>query len=242
MAALWGCAAARYRCVGERPRPAGGGAPLVVSRGQGDAGGVSPAAAVERYMQAQTRALRRYLTGRAAPLQTVQRNDVRGTASPKGPAFGIITPHYRRPPSIAVKQVGEGIWVSIQATVLFDTACGDLHEAGKRALAGVAEIVRAYRGTHVLVVGCVDGERARLAKGAIARERAATVVDQLLLRGVGADRVSETLRWSAPPAFDRHVRAARSYERVVLAIYATSALREAAADGALAEKRLEREP
>ncbi len=125
-----------------------------------------------------------------------------------------------------VERVGEGIQLTFNSQLLFDTGKSDLKEANKADLRKLAETLKQYPDTDLLVVGHTDDVGSDASNQTLSERRAAAVSDQLLASGVSNSRIRVEGKGENQPTTSNDTEANRSQNRrVEIAIYANQKMK-----------------
>ena len=126
-----------------------------------------------------------------------------------------------------VERVGEGILVTFDSAILFRLNSDELSDASKTQLAGLANSLKEFEGTEIVVAGHTDSSGTEEYNLALSERRAQSAAMYLLDRGVTADRISTVAYGESQPIASNETAAGRvENRRVEVAIYATDEYRE----------------
>jgi outer membrane protein OmpA-like peptidoglycan-associated protein len=133
-----------------------------------------------------------------------------------------------------VERVGEGIQITFDSGILFDFDSYTLREASEINLRELAETLKEYDETKVLIEGHTDNVGTDAYNMNLSRQRAASVEDYLSILGVSDDRLISKGYGEEQPVASNDTDAGRQQNRrVEIAIYANDDLKEAAREGEL---------
>jgi outer membrane protein OmpA-like peptidoglycan-associated protein len=130
-------------------------------------------------------------------------------------------------PGATVQRVGEGIAVSFESGLLFPFGSADLVPAGRENLRNLAESLRAYPETEVLIVGHTDNVGSAEFNQRLSMQRAESAANVLSSFGVPRPRIQTAGRGLTEPIASNETEAGRQLNRrVEVAIFASEAYRE----------------
>ncbi|TKD66003.1 OmpA family protein [Flavobacterium sp. ASW18X] len=134
-------------------------------------------------------------------------------------------------PGAEVERVGEGINVTFtqDAGVYFDTNKSDVKGDAATTLNKLAEILKEYPDTNILVEGHTDSAGAEDYNMQLSQKRASSVTDYLVATGISSSRF--TTKWygeTQPRATNDTAEGKAKNRRVELAIVASDALKQEA--------------
>ncbi|HDS74046.1 MAG TPA: OmpA family protein [Firmicutes bacterium] len=133
-----------------------------------------------------------------------------------------------------IERVGEGIKITFDSGILFQTASADLQPASEENIAGLANILQKYADTNILVEGHTDSQGSEAYNQTLSEQRAASVASKLLDLGVAPERVTTVGHGEMMPVADNETAEGRALNRrVEIAIFANDALKEKAESGEL---------
>ncbi|AKQ46388.1 membrane protein [Rufibacter radiotolerans] len=131
-----------------------------------------------------------------------------------------------------VERVGEGIKVTFDAGLLFPTNSSTLQASSKTDIAKLAETLKKYPGTNVLVEGHADNTGTDAINQPLSERRAQAVADYAASLGVERSRFQTRGYGSTQPVADNTTAAGRQQNRrVEVAIFASEELKKAAERG-----------
>jgi outer membrane protein OmpA-like peptidoglycan-associated protein len=133
-----------------------------------------------------------------------------------------------------VERVGEGIKITFDAGILFDTNKSDLRPASQTEIQRMAEVLKKYPDTNVLVEGHTDNTGSDAINQPLSERRAQAVSNYTVAQGIDASRISAKGYGSSQPIADNTTAEGRqANRRVEIAIYANEKMRKAAENGTL---------
>ncbi|WP_232066412.1 MULTISPECIES: OmpA family protein [Hymenobacter] len=133
-----------------------------------------------------------------------------------------------------VERVGEGIKITFDSGILFDTNKSDLRAASMTEIQKMAEVLKKYPDTNVLVEGHTDNSGSDAINQPLSERRAQSVANYTITQGVDAARVSTKGYGSSQPVADNTtVEGKQANRRVEVAIYANEKMKKAAEQGKL---------
>jgi outer membrane protein OmpA-like peptidoglycan-associated protein len=125
-------------------------------------------------------------------------------------------------PNATVERVGEGIQVTFASGILFDVDSDQLRTEARDNLRQLAESLKDYEGTDVLVVGHTDATGSDAYNQALSERRSASARSFLLGAGLAGDRVEAAGRGETEP-----VASNESLEgRQAIAIFASEEMQQ----------------
>jgi outer membrane protein OmpA-like peptidoglycan-associated protein len=130
-------------------------------------------------------------------------------------------------PDAEVERVGEGIAVTFESGVLFPFNSSDVLPAGRENLRQLANSLRNYPETEVLIVGHTDSVGSDEYNMGLSYRRAEAARSFLAQQGIAAGRVRVEGRGESEPVADNNTEAGRAQNRrVEVAIFASEEYRE----------------
>lgn len=130
-------------------------------------------------------------------------------------------------PAAEVERVGEGIAVTFESGVLFPFNSADILPAGRENLRQLANSLRNYPGTTVLIVGHTDSVGSDEYNMGLSYRRAESARNFLAAQGIESSRVRVEGRGESEPVADNSTEAGRQQNRrVEVAIFASEEYRE----------------
>lgn len=131
-----------------------------------------------------------------------------------------------------VERVGEGIKITFDSGILFDTNSDRLSYTAQNNISELSQTLNKYKDTNVMVEGHTDARGAEDYNQRLSERRANSVYQQLLNTGVTAGRVTtQGLGESMPVANNATASGMQQNRRVEVAIFANDKLKKAAEKG-----------
>jgi outer membrane protein OmpA-like peptidoglycan-associated protein len=128
-----------------------------------------------------------------------------------------------------VERVGEGIKVTFDSAILFDTDSATLRGPAREGVQKLADVLQKYPDTRVIVEGHTDSTGTAAHNEALSERRARAVERHAAEIGVDPDRLRAVgLGEEAPVASNASAYGRQANRRVEIAIFANEALRQAA--------------
>lgn len=132
-------------------------------------------------------------------------------------------------PGATVQRVGEGIVVTFDSGILFDFDSAALRSEARQNLLNLAESLKEYDGTEVLLIGHTDSVGSDSYNQALSERRAQAAANFLANAGVSPLRIRAIGRGESEPIADNDTELGRQENRrVEVAIFAGEALRQQA--------------
>ncbi|WP_460920869.1 OmpA family protein [Pontibacter brevis] len=133
-----------------------------------------------------------------------------------------------------VERVGEGIKVTFNSGILFQTNSAQLQPAAKTEIAQLAETLKKYPDTNILIEGHTDNTGSREINQPLSERRAQAVADYAASMGVDRSRMTTQGYAFDQPVADNSTEAGRQQNRrVEIAIFANEEMKKAAERGDL---------
>ncbi|WP_223847101.1 OmpA family protein [Hymenobacter montanus] len=133
-----------------------------------------------------------------------------------------------------VERVGEGIKITFDSGILFDTNSAALRPASEADITKMAVVLQKYPDTNVLVEGHTDNTGTDAINQPLSERRAQAVASSTIAKGVSASRVTSKGYGSSQPVADNSTAEGRqANRRVEIAIYANEKMKKAAESGTL---------
>ena len=133
-----------------------------------------------------------------------------------------------------VERVGEGIKITFDSGILFDTNKSDLRAASMTEIQKMAEILKKYPDTNVLVEGHTDASGSDAINQPLSERRAQAVANYTTSQGVDAARITTKGYGSSQPIGDNTTAEGKqANRRVEIAIFANEKMKKAAENGTL---------
>lgn len=130
-------------------------------------------------------------------------------------------------PAAEVERVGEGIAVTFESGVLFPFDSDQVLPAGRENLRQLANSLRDYPETEVLIVGHTDAQGADDYNLRLSNRRAESARQFLVAQGINGSRIRTEGRGESEPVADNGSDAGRAQNRrVEVAIFASEQYRE----------------
>ena len=131
-----------------------------------------------------------------------------------------------------IERVGEGIKITFDSGLLFQTNSSELQPAVKTSIESLAKILNKYQDTNILVEGDTDNTGTDEYNQKLSERRAQSVSDHLKQLGVAGARISMVgLGESNPIASNDTDYGRQQNRRVEVAIFANDKLKKAAENG-----------
>src|SRR5690606_24085918 len=111
--------------------------------------------------------------------------------------------------------LGEGIKITFDSGLLFDVNKSNLSEASKGNLDELAETLKKYEDTNILIEGHTDSTGTDEINDRLSDERAASVTQYLTAQGVAAHRITSEGYGSDQPIADNETSEGRQANRRV---------------------------
>ncbi len=128
-----------------------------------------------------------------------------------------------------VERVGEGIKLTFDSQLLFDFGKSNLKESNKENLKDLANTLKAYPDTELLVVGHTDNVGSNSFNQSLSKKRAAAVSSYLASLGVYKSRLETQGKGETQPTDSNDSESSRSQNRrVEIAIYANGKMKSEA--------------
>jgi len=133
-----------------------------------------------------------------------------------------------------VERVGEGIKITFDAGILFDTNSSALRPASQADISKLAATLQKYPDTNVLVQGHTDNTGTDAINQPLSENRAQSVANSLTTNGVASSRITTRGFGSTEPVADNSTAEGRqANRRVEVAIFANEKMKKAAEAGTL---------
>jgi outer membrane protein OmpA-like peptidoglycan-associated protein len=132
-----------------------------------------------------------------------------------------------------IERVGEGIKITFESGILFDVAKADLRPDAQANLMKMAEILKKYEDTNILIEGHTDSDGTEEYNQALSERRANAVSHFLAAQAVSSARMSTIGYGESQPIADNSTAAGKqANRRVEVAIMANEKLKKAAEEEA----------
>ena len=133
-----------------------------------------------------------------------------------------------------VERVGEGIKITFDSGILFDTNSATLRPASEADITKMAAVLQKYPDTNVLIEGHTDNSGSDAINQPLSERRAQAVAKSTAAKGVASSRVSATGYGSTQPVADNTTpEGKQANRRVEVAIFANDKMKKAAENGTL---------
>ncbi len=133
-----------------------------------------------------------------------------------------------------VERVGEGIKITFDSGILFDTNSATLRPTSETDITKMAVILQKYPDTNVLVEGHTDNSGSDAINQPLSERRAQAVASSTIAKGVSSTRVTTQGYGSTQPVGDNTTpEGKQANRRVEIAIYANDKMKKAAEAGRL---------
>lgn len=133
-----------------------------------------------------------------------------------------------------VERVGEGIQVTFESGILFGFDKSELTPQAKQNIRELAETLRKYPDTNVLIEGHTDDKGSDEYNQSLSERRAQAVAQYAIAQGVSANRINTKGYGETQPIASNETEADRAKNRrVEVAIFANEQLKDKAKSGQL---------
>ncbi|MFC1551597.1 OmpA family protein [Candidatus Latescibacterota bacterium] len=133
-----------------------------------------------------------------------------------------------------VERVGEGIQLTMESGILFQTNQATLQTEARQNIQKIAEVLTTYPDTDIIVVGHTDSDGAEDYNQKLSEQRAQSVVDNLKSLGVSDSRLKMIGYGETQPVASNDTSTGKqANRRVEVAITANEQMKKAAAEGTL---------
>lgn len=133
-----------------------------------------------------------------------------------------------------VERVGEGIKITFDSGILYATNSAELQSGARTELAQLAETLKKYPDTNILIEGHTDNTGTREINQPLSERRAQSVASYLGTVGVDRSRMTTQGYADTQPVADNSTAAGRQQNRrVEIAIFANEKMKKAAERGDL---------
>ncbi len=133
-----------------------------------------------------------------------------------------------------VERVGEGIKITFDAGILFDTNQSALRAASMTEIDKMAAVLNKYPDTNVIVEGHTDNSGSDAINQPLSERRAQAVADYTRTKGVDGTRIQTQGYGSSQPVADNStMEGKQANRRVEIAIFANEKMKKAAENGTL---------
>ena len=133
-----------------------------------------------------------------------------------------------------VERVGEGIKITFDSGILFDTNSSALRPTSESDITSLSTTLQKYPDTNVLVEGHTDNTGTDAINQPLSENRAQAVATSLTAKGVASSRITTKGYGSTQPVGDNSTAEGKqANRRVEVAIYANEKMKKAAEAGTL---------
>lgn len=133
-----------------------------------------------------------------------------------------------------VERVGEGIKITFDSGILYATNSAELQSGAKTEIAQLAETLKKYPDTNILIEGHTDNTGTQQINQPLSERRAQSVANYLASMGVDRSRMTTQGYADSQPVADNSTAAGRQQNRrVEIAIFANDKMKKAAERGDL---------
>ena len=133
-----------------------------------------------------------------------------------------------------VERVGEGIKITFDSGILFDTNSSTLRSASVSDITSLSNTLKKYPDTNVVVEGHTDSSGSDAINQPLSENRAQSVATQLTGLGVASSRITTKGFGSSDPVADNATAEGKqANRRVEVAIFANDKMKKAAENGTL---------
>jgi len=133
-----------------------------------------------------------------------------------------------------VERVGEGIKITFDSGILFDTNKSALRAVSQSEIQNMAATLKKYPDTNIIVEGHTDNTGTDAINQPLSEQRAQSVANYTIAQGVDASRIQTKGYGSTQPVADNSTEAGRqANRRVEVAIFANEKMKKAAENGTL---------
>lgn len=133
-----------------------------------------------------------------------------------------------------VERVGEGIKITFDSGILFETAKSNLQQGAKSNITDLATILQKYDDTNILVSGHTDADGSDEYNQKLSEDRANAVGNFMKTQGIISSRLSTAgLGETEPVASNETADGKKLNRRVEVAIFANEDMKKAAENGEL---------
>lgn len=133
-----------------------------------------------------------------------------------------------------VERVGEGIQLTMEAGILFQTNQASLQTQAKQNIQKIAEVLKGYPDTDIMIAGHTDSDGTEGYNQKLSERRAQAVADYLKSLNVSGARLKTIGYGESQPVQSNDTAAGKqANRRVEVAITANEKMKQAAAEGKL---------
>lgn len=131
-----------------------------------------------------------------------------------------------------VERVGEGILITFDSGLLFDTGSAELRSTTRQNLNELSRILKKYKDTNILIQGHTDNTGSTALNQTLSENRARAVKNYLMRQGIEIARLHDMgMGEEYPVAENTTAEGRQANRRVEVAIYANKKLKRAAKRG-----------
>ena len=131
-----------------------------------------------------------------------------------------------------IERVGEGIKITFDSGILFETNSSTLEPAARTNIENLAVILQKYEDTNILVEGHTDADGTEEYNQSLSERRAASVANYAKGVGVAAARITTVGYGESQPVASNDTAVGKQQNRrVEIAIFANDDLKKAAEEG-----------
>jgi outer membrane protein OmpA-like peptidoglycan-associated protein len=135
-----------------------------------------------------------------------------------------------------VERVGEGIKITFDSGILFDTDSYTLKDPSKRDLEDLARVLKKYEDTNIMYGGHTDSRGSESYNQDLSEQRARSVAEFMAFIEVDPERMTIVgYGEEKPVATNETVEGRQKNRRVEIAIWANNELKQAAKEGEIGE-------
>ena len=134
----------------------------------------------------------------------------------------------------SIEREGEGIKITFESGILFETNSAELQPSAKENIRNLAKVLNKYPDTNILIEGDTDSTGTEEYNQDLSERRAGTVASLMKEHGVRSERI-QTVGFGEkqPIATNATEEGRRQNRRVEIAIFASPAMKKAAESGEL---------
>ncbi len=133
-----------------------------------------------------------------------------------------------------IERVGEGIKITFDSGILFETASYQLQSVARTNIVSLAKILNKYQDTNILIEGDTDNQGSNEYNQNLSEQRARAVANNLMGLNVVGSRISTVGMGELNPVATNDTDYGREQNRrVEVAIFANDKLKKAAENGSL---------
>jgi outer membrane protein OmpA-like peptidoglycan-associated protein len=133
-----------------------------------------------------------------------------------------------------IERVGEGIKITFDSGILFETAKSTLQPTAKTNIADLSRVLQKYPDTNILVTGHTDSDGSDDYNKKLSEDRATSVSDYMKTMGIATARITPVGLGETEPVATNDTPANKQLNRrVEIAIFANDKMKKAAENGEL---------